>query len=185
MSSISTGTTSEENPSSGEKPMAGANGPRRSGLFRVLIAGVIFWMAVIFATSCTWIDRDLFVAWIWRYLPSAEARRGFASFWDGGGGLAVVKGYHMAEFGLLFLLARAVLSRAGVRPGTAAAIIAAGIAVVYAMSDEWHQTFVPGRGGTWIDVVIDTAGIGLAAMVSRKAWKRKGETIEAESSRRD
>lgn len=40
------------------------------------------------------------------------------------------------------------------------------IAVLYAMSDEFHQTFVPGRTGTPTDVLIDALGaaVGLAVL---------------------
>ena len=37
------------------------------------------------------------------------------------------------------------------------------IAVLYAISDEWHQTMVPGRNGWWLDVLIDSSG-ALAAL---------------------
>ncbi|MFO7742272.1 MAG: VanZ family protein [Anaerolineae bacterium] len=33
------------------------------------------------------------------------------------------------------------------------------LAVAYAISDEVHQTFVPGRNGTWVDVLLDGVGI--------------------------
>ena len=39
-----------------------------------------------------------------------------------------------------------------------ALLIAALVAVLYAFSDEWHQTFVPGREGTLRDVGIDAIG---------------------------
>lgn len=32
------------------------------------------------------------------------------------------------------------------------------ISIVYAVIDEWHQTFVPGRSGEWRDVFIDSIG---------------------------
>lgn len=43
--------------------------------------------------------------------------------------------------------------------------IALGICFVYALSDEFHQTFIPGRSGELRDVFIDTSGaiIGLLA----------------------
>lgn len=28
----------------------------------------------------------------------------------------------------------------------------------YAISDEWHQSFVPGRKANWYDVLIDVSG---------------------------
>jgi len=63
---------------------------------------------------------------------------------------------------LLFTLCRlALIAGAGPRlrwPGALAAVAC----ILYAASDEWHQTFVPGRGGTVSDVCIDTTGIMLA-----------------------
>ncbi len=45
-----------------------------------------------------------------------------------------------------------------------AVIMAAIFAVLYAISDEWHQKFVPGRSASIWDVAIDAAGVilGLA-----------------------
>ena len=39
------------------------------------------------------------------------------------------------------------------------------ITVLYAASDEWHQTFVPGRMGRISDVLIDSAGAIIALSV--------------------
>lgn len=49
------------------------------------------------------------------------------------------------------------------------------ICVLYAMSDEFHQLFIPGRSGEVRDVLIDSAGsvIGLSVYVSVvNLWKR-------------
>jgi VanZ family protein len=50
------------------------------------------------------------------------------------------------------------------------------ICVLYAVSDEIHQTFVPGRGGNVIDVVLDSVGsligIGLYLVVRSKVTVR-------------
>lgn len=43
------------------------------------------------------------------------------------------------------------------------------ICLAWALSDEWHQTFVPGRTGRLRDVAIDMVG-SLAAL----AWRRGG-----------
>lgn len=40
------------------------------------------------------------------------------------------------------------------------------ICVIYAMTDEWHQLFVPGRGGQIRDVMIDSSGAALGIFVS-------------------
>lgn len=39
--------------------------------------------------------------------------------------------------------------------------VSAALAIAYAMSDEYHQTFVPGRNGNLFDVMVD--GIGACA----------------------
>lgn len=74
---------------------------------------------------------------------------------------------HAAEFGLLALLWWRVL-----RPTSnqkRAVLAAFAIAVAYAATDELHQTFVDGRHGSPVDVLIDSAGAGLAALL---AWRR-------------
>ena len=48
-------------------------------------------------------------------------------------------------------------------------LAAAAFSVLYAMSDEYHQTFVGGRSGAWSDVGIDTAGVILAILGTRLA----------------
>src|SRR3954466_8940060 len=42
---------------------------------------------------------------------------------------------------------------------------AVAIAVAYAATDEYHQSFVSGRHSTWVDVVIDSGGAALAALL--------------------
>jgi VanZ family protein len=66
---------------------------------------------------------------------------------------------HLTVYGVLWTtLARALQWR---RP-----VAAAAIAILYAISDEVHQSFVTGRHGTAFDVAIDAAGVGLAVL----AW---------------
>ena len=44
---------------------------------------------------------------------------------------------------------------------------AAGISVAYAVSDEIHQTFIEGRHGSPVDVLIDSAGITATVLLLR------------------
>jgi VanZ family protein len=44
-------------------------------------------------------------------------------------------------------------------------LIAVGIALVYACTDEFHQSFVHGRTGTPVDVGIDAIGMAIAALM--------------------
>ncbi len=43
-----------------------------------------------------------------------------------------------------------------------------GWSVLYALSDEFHQFFVPGRAADWRDVVVDALGAALAVFLSAK-----------------
>src|SRR5688500_2880081 len=70
---------------------------------------------------------------------------------------------HMAEFGGLCALWWRAL-RTGVA-GRRALGLAAAIAVLYAVADEWHQSYVPGRAASPLDVMIDSAGVGIAVLL--------------------
>jgi VanZ family protein len=75
----------------------------------------------------------------------------------GGWDTALRKLAHMVTYGTLwFLWWRAFGYRA-----PAAAVL---ITLLYAISDEWHQSLVEGRHGAWTDVAIDMAGVGLAGL---------------------
>jgi VanZ family protein len=80
--------------------------------------------------------------------------------WD----LVLRKIAHAAEFAVLgALLLRAI--------AVERAALALGIA--YAVSDELHQHFVPGRVGSVYDVLIDSVGVGLGVALWRV--KARGE----------
>lgn len=86
------------------------------------------------------------------------------------------KGAHMVEFGLLW----ALLWRAG---GYGEPRVAVGVALLYAASDELHQTFVPGRVGSPLDWAIDAAGIGLAGLLAA-GWSRRRASDQRQSQPR-
>jgi VanZ family protein len=71
---------------------------------------------------------------------------------------------HMVVFGLLAAGCLRGLTFHGVR-GRAALVGAASLATAYAISDEFHQTFVAGRSGAPLDVAIDLVGILVALAV--------------------
>ena len=98
---------------------------------------MLAWMALIFYVS---------------HQPSADIPQ-FGT-WD----LLVKKGSHFGAYFILAWLARFALGR-----WDWALLLTA----VYAVSDEYHQTFVPGRDGNLLDVLIDTLG-GLAAWASHR-----------------
>lgn len=76
---------------------------------------------------------------------------------------------HMAEFGLLAFLWWRPL-RDHLRPTPALATSFA-LAVAYAATDEYHQTFVASRNGSLTDLLIDAAGAAFA--VALIAWRTR------------
>lgn len=78
---------------------------------------------------------------------------------------------HLAAFATLAALFLVALSW-GRRPRLRHVLIAFGLTVAYAISDEWHQSFVPDRSGRLDDVITDTIGalIGLAVAWVTLTW---------------
>jgi VanZ family protein len=73
---------------------------------------------------------------------------------------------HATEYGALcFLWWRALRTVAAPR---AAIVLALGIAIGYAGTDEFHQRYVSGRHGTPVDVLVDAAGAAGAAFLIRR-----------------
>ena len=85
---------------------------------------------------------------------------------------------HFSEFALLAALWwRALAGRIGGRRALYPAVV---IAIVYAISDEFHQTFVETRVGTVWDVLIDSAGALTAAwLIERRRRVRRREAARA------
>jgi VanZ family protein len=98
---------------------------------------VMLWMGAIFALSA---------------IPSLSSP--FEPLYD----VILRKFAHMAEYAILTALVFWAL-RPCLTSRAHGLLMAALIALLYACSDEWHQTFVPGREGSLRDVGIDTLGV--------------------------
>ena len=98
------------------------------------------------------------------HIPSLET--GAPGAWD----LAVRKIGHVGEFAVLtFLLWRAFRAHGW---ATASVLLWSGaLALGFAASDEFHQSFIPGREGAIRDVLIDAIGVGAWLGLSRYASK--------------
>jgi VanZ family protein len=92
--------------------------------------------------------------------------------------LVVRKTAHLTEYAILALLvwrARRQPVRGKRRPWRRAdAFFAFAIAALFAVTDEWHQSFVPSREGKFLDVLIDSTGaaLGLIACWSFGRWRK-------------
>ena len=128
---------------------------------------VFFWMAVIFfmstdAGSAAHTSRILEPLLHWFRPDILQSTIEEVHFY-------VRKGGHLSEYALLgILLLRALRATILVdaplfKSGLAALLLAA----AYAASDEFHQSFVPSRGASVRDVLIDTCGafVGLCVVI--------------------
>ena len=121
------------------------------------------WCALIAATSSTVILPHDFFAWFAAHVFRDDASlRRFVACWRYSW-FVIVKGWYAAEFAILFLLAYALLKRYDRKAFPRNLIRATALSLLFAIPDEYHQAFVPGRGGTWSDVAIDSLGVVLAA----------------------
>ena len=120
-------------------------------------------------------------AWVLRFAPAlvimaviflASATPGSElpafGIWD----LAAKKGGHMLGYALLAAAYYHALSR-GRNTARAPLLIAFCLTVLYAATDEWHQSFVPGRSPSFQDICIDAIGglIG-SALLHRHRMRR-------------
>ena len=113
---------------------------------------VALWMGVIFLSSSRPITPGPF---------SHQSR------W----GEVLRNGSHVAAYAILAALTHRAVCKAaqerGPKPPHSTAWIqtaawALGVAIAYAILDEWHQSFVPGRRFALLDIVFDAAGAALA-----------------------
>jgi|YNPBryBLVA2012_1023415.scaffolds.fasta_scaffold00604_5 VanZ family protein len=80
--------------------------------------------------------------------------------------LLLKKGAHALAFGVLaWLYLRAL--RGPAAPSDRLRLLSLALAVVYAISDEAHQSFVPGRTPRAADVLIDTLGAVSVLLLGR------------------
>lgn len=112
---------------------------QRSVIFQAALrwSAVVSWIGVIFALSA---------------IPS------FATPLDPFYNFILKKLAHLTEYVILTALLFWAL-RLHITRRAQVVLMAALIAVLYAISDEWHQTFVPGREGSLRDVAIDALGV--------------------------
>ncbi|MEW9698429.1 VanZ family protein [Paenibacillus sp. SI8] len=145
--------------------------------YYVLLAAALLWMAVIFFKSAESYQqqslRPLLSSWFhgmeltnsiphWEFaydhdLVSWQDPIGLIEFF-------IRKAGHVSEYAILALLWCLTLLAKPMRV-VMALVTSFIISVLYAITDEWHQTFVSGRTGHAVDVAIDTIGMVLAIII--------------------
>jgi VanZ family protein len=106
----------------------------------------------------TWLPVLVWAAVIFAFSAVPDLGTGLGT-WD----LVLRKLAHTTEYAIL----GALLVRATGRTG-----IAFALGVLYAITDEFHQVFVPGRHGAPVDVVIDAVGVAVGIALWQSARSR-------------
>ncbi len=99
---------------------------------------VLIWAGVIFGFSSMSINKEADFSWL---------------------DFVVKKSAHVVEYAVLYFLLFRAWSSKWEKTDKKILIWSMVVAVLYALSDEWHQTFVPGREGTFRDVGFDSIGV--------------------------
>ena len=89
--------------------------------------------------------------------------------------LTIDKLYHFIEYAILGGLVARALEKAkpSVIPSSLVWYVAALISILYGASDEWHQSFVPGRFATLADWVADVLGSIAGVLGTALYYKKK------------
>lgn len=126
---------------------------------------VLLWMVFIFLMSTgefTTENTSRFIEPVLRFLLPWAAPHTIAVLHG-----TIRKGGHLTEYFILgLLLFRAFRGDSKDQIDWRWAVWAMAVVVLYASSDEFHQSFVPGRTASPIDVGIDTVGGIIAQVVS-------------------
>ncbi len=136
------------------EPARGREGPQRNGRagmsFLSYWVPVFFWMVAIFLLSSMPGGR----------MPQVPIP-------------GIDKVGHLLEYGILgFLLTRALLFSWPRGRGWQLFLAATTIALLFGISDEWHQTTVPGRSGEWGEALFDAVFAFAGALFYRGIRKR-------------
>ena len=111
------------------------------------------------------------------FILSGQPGGGDHPWWD----VVLRKLGHVSGYAALTALWWWALRGVATRP----LLFAVAISFAYACADEFHQTFVDGRSGTPVDVVIDAVGIAFAASIIRLRRFTPGQRGQRDAVQRE
>ncbi len=150
--------------------MAALNGGRvwaRVWLYGPLAAWMIFiFFASTGALSGENTSRIIRPLLLWLFPDISDEKIALAHF-------VTRKVAHFLEYGVLaFLAARAFSKSSGRALSRRWFVVSLLLVVAYSLADEYHQSFVPSRGASLYDSLIDTLG-GLTSLLLYYAWRSR------------
>ena len=123
---------------------------------------LILWMAVIFAFSA---NPKPYSA-----LPQSWSEPSSSNPVGPSSDEILGRFLHVGEYIVLAILVSR-MSLLGKRNNAGLIMVVIGLSGLYALSDEFHQSFVPGRSAQWSDLLLDLIGILIGVLVF-KIWQR-------------
>jgi VanZ family protein len=141
---------------------------------------VFIWLGVIFAGSTAIFSTEQTSRYLVPFLRWLDPQISISTI--GTIHLALRKLAHLGEYAVLaVLLWRALRSGATLHPRLSMLFIGVWLAcAIFAVSDEFHQSFVASRSASPLDVMIDISGatVALAICVMFAAWGNRESKIE-------
>jgi VanZ family protein len=144
---------------------------KRSRLFRTLyyVGPLLLWMGFIFTMSTdngsAAHTRPVVNSLLRRLWPTVDkylsAEQVDSVDWG------IRKCAHVTEYAILGILASRAVAFGNPPLRSRKAALPLLIGVLYALSDEYHQSFVPSRGASIVDVFFDSFGVVTGVAISR------------------
>jgi len=127
----------------------------------------VLWMAVIFTVSTesfsTSNTSSLLEPWLFALFPQFSDEQIELIHWS-----LRKLGHWFGYFVLGLLILRTVGAQFPFWQAGRRAIFSLVLAIVYAITDEWHQSFVPSRSASFFDVLLDSFGAFFGVL----CWQR-------------
>jgi VanZ family protein len=140
------------------------------------LGALLRWLpVVVWATFISWFSTDAFSAHSTNSYIDPVLRFFFGELTPAGFRLAhnvVRKSAHTLEYAILGALTCRALTASGERVPWAIVIRTLAYCAAYALMDEAHQTLVPSRTGSPIDVVIDVTGATVGTLLLT-SWRNR------------
>jgi hypothetical protein len=144
----------------------------------IAVLAVLAWCSFIAGTSNTVVRPHDFFAWLASHVFTDQVSfHRFVVFW-GYSWFLIVKSWHAAEFAILCSLILIFLNQVARSTPYRNILISVLFCATFALADEYHQTYIPGRGGTWTDVGIDCLGILSVGMIVLLRARRRTSPVE-------
>ncbi|MFC5451797.1 VanZ family protein [Paenibacillus aestuarii] len=146
-------------------------------LYYLLTAAALIWMAVIFLKSAQTYQQQSLRPQLTQWLAGVDLP-GILPHWEfsydhdlvtwrdpiGFIEFFIRKAGHVSEYAVLALLWSLALLAKRIK-AVIALLTSSIISILYACTDEWHQTFVPDRTGLPIDIAVDAIGVAVALII--------------------